>query len=39
MKTSEITVEYLDHHGSDLLVVNAARTSFGKESDWAPPTS
>ena len=34
MKTSEITVEYLDHMGTDLTVVNAARTSFGKESDW-----
>ena len=34
MKTSEITVEYLDHLGTDLTVVNAARTSFGKESDW-----
>lgn len=34
MKTAEITVEYLDHMGSDLTVVNAARTSFGKESDW-----
>ena len=40
MKTSEITVEYLDHMGSDLTVVNAARTSFGKESTWdyGPPT-
>lgn len=27
-------VEYMDHSGSDLLVVNAARASFGKESDW-----
>ena len=34
MKTAEITVEYLDHLGTDLTVVNAARTSFGKESDW-----
>ena len=39
MKTAEITVEYLDHLGTDLTVVNAARTSFGKESDWAPPTT
>ena len=40
MKTSEITVEYLDHMGTDLTVVNAARTSFGKESTWdyGPPT-
>ena len=34
MKTAEITVQYLDHLGTDLTVVNAARTSFGKESDW-----
>lgn len=34
MKTAEITVEYLDHMGTDLTVVNAARTSFGKESTW-----
>ena len=34
MKTAEITVEYKDHMGTDLMVVNAARTSFGKESDW-----
>lgn len=27
-----MNVELLDHHGSDLLVVNAARTSFSKES-------
>ena len=41
MKTSEITVEYLDHMGADLTVVNAARTSFGKESTWdyGPRTS
>jgi thymidylate synthase (FAD) len=36
MKQAEITVEYLDHLGTDLTVVNAARTSFGKESDWLP---
>lgn len=34
MKLEQISVEYLDHMGSDLSVVNAARTSFGKESDW-----
>lgn len=39
MKQAEITVQYLDHLGTDLTVVNAARTSFGKESDWAPPTT
>jgi thymidylate synthase (FAD) len=27
--------EYIDHLGSDLTVVNAARVSFDKESDWA----
>lgn len=34
MNTAQIKVEYLDHMGSDLTVVNAARTSFGKESEW-----
>lgn len=29
-----ITVEYLNHMGSDLDVVNAARVSFAKESEW-----
>jgi thymidylate synthase (FAD) len=27
-------VEYVDHMGSDLSVVNAARVSFARESDW-----
>ena len=27
-------VEYIDHMGSDLSVVNAARVSFDKKSDW-----
>ena len=27
-------VMYMEHMGSDLSVVNAARASFGKESDW-----
>ena len=31
-----ITVTYIDHMGSDLSVVNAARVSFGKKSDWLP---
>lgn len=31
---SQIKVEYLDHMGSDLSVVNAARVSFAKESEW-----
>ena len=29
-------VTYIDHMGSDLSVVNAARVSFGKKSDWMP---
>lgn len=33
MKQAQITAEYIDHSGSDLLVVNAARASFGKESE------
>jgi thymidylate synthase (FAD) len=28
-------VEYVEHMGSDLTVVNAARVSFNKESDWS----
>lgn len=35
MNVEQIHAEYLDHLGSDLSVVNAARTSFGKESEWA----
>jgi len=31
-----IEVTYIDHMGSDLSVVNAARVSFGKKSDWIP---
>lgn len=34
MKISDQKVEYLDHMGSDLSVVNAARVSFHKESAW-----
>lgn len=34
MKTAQIEVQYMDHMGSDLTVVNAARASFDKESDW-----
>lgn len=34
MKTAPITVKYINHLGSDLDVVNAARVSFDKESDW-----
>lgn len=29
--------EYIDHMGSDLTVVNSARVSFDKESEWAHP--
>jgi thymidylate synthase (FAD) len=29
-----IEVTYVDHMGSDLTVVNAARVSFGKETEW-----
>ena len=32
--TNQITATYIDSMGSDLSVVNAARVSFGKESDW-----
>lgn len=34
MEIKQITAEYIDHMGSDLSVVNAARASFGKESEW-----
>lgn len=34
MKTSPQIVELIDSMGSDLSVVNAARVSFAKESDW-----
>ena len=36
MKQAPITVEYIDHMGTDLSVVNAARVSFAKESHWQP---
>lgn len=35
MKVSDIQVTLIDHMGSDLSVVNAARVSFHKESKWA----
>lgn len=35
MKQEHIFAEYLDHLGTDLTVVNAARASFGKESKWS----
>ena len=31
-----IQATYIDHMGSDLSVVNAARVSFGKKSEWDP---
>jgi thymidylate synthase (FAD) len=31
-----IKATYIDHMGSDLSVVNAARVSFGKKSEWNP---
>ena len=34
MKIVEQSVELIDHMGSDLSVVNAARVSFHKESEW-----
>lgn len=34
MKISPMKVELIDSMGSDLSVVNAARVSFAKESDW-----
>ncbi len=38
-RRASIGVEYDDHMGSDLSVVNAARTSFGKRSTWASPSA
>ena len=34
MKTAKMKVEYIDHLGTDLTVVNAARVSFDKASQW-----
>ena len=34
MKIAPIKVDYVDHMGTDLTVVNAARVSFDKQSDW-----
>lgn len=34
MKVSDITVDYVNNMGTDLDVVNAARVSFNKKSDW-----
>lgn len=35
MKIEPMKVEYVDHMGSDLSVVNAARVSFAKASEWS----
>tara|TARA_R110002153_G_scaffold170164_1_gene322973 strand:+ start:388 stop:1071 length:684 start_codon:yes stop_codon:yes gene_type:complete len=35
--TNQIEVNYIDHMGSDLSTVNAARVSFGKKSAWEEP--
>lgn len=34
MKIADINVQYIDHMGSDISVVNAARVSFNKESEF-----
>lgn len=34
MKTTKMSVELIDCMGTDLSIVNAARVSFDKESDW-----
>ncbi|ORE90215.1 alternative thymidylate synthase [Stappia sp. 22II-S9-Z10] len=39
MKFEKSKVEYLDHMGDDLAVVNAARVSFDRESEWLPSGS
>lgn len=39
MKTSDIQVTLLDYMGTDLSVVNAARVSFDKESEWDGTTT
>jgi len=39
MIVSEMNVDLIDHMGSDLSVVNAARVSFNKTSDWEYWTS
>lgn len=34
MKTAQMNVDYVDHMGTDLSVVNAARVSFDKSTNW-----
>lgn len=36
MKFGKIKATYVDHMGSDTTVVNAARVSFGRKSEWLP---
>ena len=36
MKIAKQQITLVDHMGSDLTVVNAARVSFNKESEWVP---
>ena len=38
-KLPQIEATYIDHMGSDLSVVNAARVSFGKQSHWSDHNS
>jgi thymidylate synthase (FAD) len=34
VKTAKMSVELIDYMGTDLFIVNAARVSFDRESDW-----
>lgn len=36
MKLGKIEAKYVDHMGSDMTSVNAARGSFGRKSEWLP---
>ena len=37
MKLGKIEAKYVDHMGSDMTAVNAARASFGRKSEWISP--
>lgn len=39
MKLGKIEAKYVDHMGSDMTAVNAARASFGRKSEWLPAGS
>ena len=39
MKLGKIEAKYVDHMGSDMTAVNAARASFGRKSEWLPASS